>query len=151
MKFEVVTNVYEWNDASLIGALHIELDGNPFPENRWAGSISETMIMWTENLMSLLESGPGGSEEFYFAGSSYSFLIRQNGASQAKVSLLENARPQNDSTYEVSFFGFVSAVFFTIDTLIDDSRFDEIQQVRRLKNMAQRLKKASEAHGYHFE
>ena len=151
MKFEVVTNVYDWNEGNLNGALHIELDGSPFPEKRWAGSVSETLIMWAENLLSLLEAGAGGSEEFSFPGSAYSFLIRQNGASQAVVSLLENAKPQDNSAYEASFFGVVSAVFFTIDTLIDDSRFDEIQQVRRLKNMAQRLKKASEAHGFHFE
>ncbi len=151
MKFEVVANVYEWNDASLIGALHIELGGSPFPEKRWAGSVSETLIMWTENLMSLLEAGPGGEEEFLFLGSVYSFSIHQNGASQAVVSLLENSKPQDNPVYEVSFFSVVSAVYFTIDTLIDDSRFDEVQQVRRLKNMTQRLIKASEAHGYHFE
>ncbi len=151
MKFEVVANVYEWNDVSLIGSLYIELDGCPFPERSWEGSVSETLIMWAENLLSLLEAGPGGSEEFSFPDSAYSFSIHQNSASQAMVSLLENAKPQDDSAYEVSFFSVVSAVYFTIDTLIDDSRFDEVQQVRRLKNMTQRLIKASEAHGYHFE
>ncbi len=149
MKFEVVTNAYEWNDVSLIGALHIELGGSPFPAQRWSGSVSETLIMWTENLLSLLEAG--GKEEFFFVGSADSFTIRLSGASKASLVLLENAKPTEPSVYEVSLFSIVSAVFHTASALISDSRFEEVQQIKRLKNMIQRLKIASEAHGYHMD
>jgi hypothetical protein len=151
MKFEVVSNIYEWNETGLHGALHIELDGSPYPKQRWSGSVSETLIMWSENLFSLLESGLSGEEEFFFLDTSFSFTVCKRGASLATFRLLENAKPTDESSFEVSFFSIVSAVFRLIDGLVCDERFEGVQQMRRLKNMTERLKKASEKHGYHME
>lgn len=151
MKFEVVANVYEWNDVSLNGALHIELDGKPFPEKHWSGSISEMLIMWAENLLSLLEAGADGNEEFLFLGSLYAFTIRRSGSGKAMLILTGSPMSADEQYFEVSFYGMISAVFFCIDSLTGEKRFEEVQQVKRLEKMAQRLKKASEAQGYHMD
>ncbi len=151
MKFDLVSNVYEWNEDGILGALHIEIDGSPFPKNRWSGSVGETLIMWSENLLSLLDAGLNGEEEFFFPDSAYSFTVRQRGASPALLCLLENAKPIDERMYEVSFFIFLNAVSHLTDTLTGDGRFQGIPHVKRLKNVAARLKKTSEAHGYHME
>ena len=151
MKFDVVSNIYEWNEGGLNGVLHIELDGSPFPQNSWAGSVSETLIMWAENLLSILDTDASCEEEFFFLDSPYSFTVRQRGASPALLNLLENAKPLEASPVEASFFNVLSAISYLIDSLVCDARFEAVQQVKRLKNIAARLKKASEAHGYHIE
>jgi hypothetical protein len=151
MKFEVVSNIYEWNETGLHGALHIELDGCPYPKQRWSGSVSEMLIMWAENLFGLFESGSSGEEEFFFLDSSLSFTVRKNGVSLATLRLLQNAKPTNDPPFEVSFYCIVSAVFRLIEGLVCDERFEGVQQIRRLKNIAERLKKTAETHGFHME
>ncbi len=151
MKFDIISNVCDWNDLGLFGTLYIEADGHPFPHTHEPGNISETLILWAESLCSMLESASGDTEELFFPACAHSFSIQLSGSSFALICLKHDAKPINAPPVEVSFFSVVCAVYLLIAELISDNRFDGIAHIKRLKSVSARLKKASKSFGFHFE
>jgi hypothetical protein len=131
--------------------MYIDIDGNAFPSVHWTDSVSEALIMWTESFLSLLETGLNGEEEFFFLSGPFSFTIRADGTRMAQLHLLKNAKPINESPYEISFYCIIHRVYRLIEDVTSDERLKDVQQLKRLKNMSARFKSAAEHYGYHME
>ena len=142
---------YQWDDSNLYGELYVKLDGFVFPGDKWADMVCDVLIMWGQNLLSLLESNLTGEEEFFFLEKPFSFTVAARGANSALITLYDDSKPLDYKNYEAPFFTVLYAIFSLIGEISSDQRLQNVQQVKRLKNLSVRLKKSGEELGYHME
>lgn len=155
MFFTLCTNkdLYEWDKTgvfgSVYGELYINIDGIIFPDEGWIDIISSVLIMWIENIASLLQSNAYNEEkEFYFMDGPYYFKLIGINDEMVKITLFDHYKQVNHEPYEVSFYNFLSEVSKVIIEIYMDERLKELQNVKELQKKYAYLKKIAKNKGY---
>jgi len=155
MYFTLCTNkdLYEWDKTgdfgSIYGELFINIDGFIFPDEGWIDIVSSVLIMWVENIASLLQSNSDNEErEFCFMDGPYYFKVIGIKDETIKITLYDHYKQVNQEPYEVSFYNFLTEVSKVIVGINMDERLKEVKNAKELKNKYTRLKKIAKEKGY---